>query len=121
MSPVTVCLTCGRKIPRGTSYCHQHTRRNGSTRAWRKVRASVLARDDYTCRYCGQPADTVDHVHPVALGGSSDPANLAAACRSCNGRKGSGVPRIPSSTGAGTLPPSASDPPASGRRFGADR
>ncbi len=30
---------------------------------------------------------TVDHVVPVALGGSDEPSNLAAACDACNGGK----------------------------------
>jgi hypothetical protein len=30
----------------------------------------------------------IDHVVPVALGGSNDPSNLTVACPDCNGRKG---------------------------------
>lgn len=54
------------------------------------IRALVLARDGYVCRYCGTeeaPFD-VDHVHPVALGGSDDPENLCVACVPCNRSKG---------------------------------
>lgn len=41
------------------------------------------------CAYCGESARSeVDHVIPVAAGGSSDRANLAPACRACNGSKG---------------------------------
>ena len=29
----------------------------------------------------------VDHVTPMAMGGSDDPSNLVAACRPCNDRK----------------------------------
>ena len=35
---------------------------------------------------------TVDHVVPVALGGSDDPSNLVAACHDCNMGKGSTGP-----------------------------
>ena len=63
--------------------------RNGSTRAWRKVRARVLARST-VCHLCGRPGSTtVDHVLPYALGGDLlDEANLAPAHETCNKRKG---------------------------------
>ncbi|UGT65285.1 HNH endonuclease [Nocardia gipuzkoensis] len=38
---------------------------------------------------------TVDHVVPVALGGSDDPSNLAAACKDCNAGKTSTSPDAP--------------------------
>lgn len=40
------------------------------------------------CRYCGQAADTADHIIPVRKGGADDASNLVAACRSCNCSKG---------------------------------
>lgn len=40
------------------------------------------------CRYCGQAADTADHIVPVHKGGSDDASNLVAACRTCNCSKG---------------------------------
>jgi hypothetical protein len=52
-----------------------------------KIRADVLARDDYTCWYCPRPADTVDHVIPRTryIGPDVDaPHNLIAACREDN-------------------------------------
>lgn len=54
--------------------------------AWKNVRRVVLVRDLWTCRYCGDPADRVDHVIPAELAPAlhNDPANLVAACRSCN-------------------------------------
>jgi 5-methylcytosine-specific restriction endonuclease McrA len=48
------------------------------------------SRDDFDglCAYgCGSAATTNDHVWPVALGGRSDPGNLAPACVSCNSSK----------------------------------
>ena len=43
------------------------------------------------CHYCGQktaPADlTMDHIVPLARGGSSTKGNLAASCKDCNNRK----------------------------------
>lgn len=58
---------------------HPDDPRNGSTRAWRRLRATILTRDQHLCYLCGQPdADTVDHLVPVYRGGTDDPSNLAA-------------------------------------------
>lgn len=41
------------------------------------------------CVYCGTwQATHVDHVVPVARGGTDDPSNLVSACWSCNSSKG---------------------------------
>lgn len=57
----------------------------------KRVRYEVLRRDSHACRYCGAAAPdvslVVDHVVPVALGGSDDPSNLATACEPCNSGK----------------------------------
>jgi 5-methylcytosine-specific restriction endonuclease McrA len=40
------------------------------------------------CIYCGiSPADTVDHVVPLVLGGTNFEGNLAPCCRKCNSSK----------------------------------
>jgi 5-methylcytosine-specific restriction endonuclease McrA len=63
-------------------------------RRWRLPvsRRGVLARDSYTCQYCGtQPGKaqlTVDHVLPRSQGGDKSWDNLVAACAPCNRRKG---------------------------------
>jgi hypothetical protein len=36
------------------------------------------------CRYCGDPAETVDHIVPWSYGGRDDEDNLTAACAICN-------------------------------------
>ena len=60
------------------------------SRDYKKVRLIVLARDGYVCYYCGQDADTVDHVISIKNGGNPvDPSNLLACCRRCNSAKGS--------------------------------
>jgi 5-methylcytosine-specific restriction endonuclease McrA len=51
-------------------------------------RHGILARDNYSCVYCGKPADTIDHVWPQDKGGKSTWDNCVAACLSCNGKKG---------------------------------
>ena len=57
-----------------------------------KLRFEVFKRDSFTCRYCGDgPPDIVlqvDHVKPVALGGTSEMSNLVTACAPCNFGKG---------------------------------
>lgn len=44
------------------------------------------------CVYCGSSLGrgtlTLDHVLPLALGGTNDPSNIAAACQACNQAKG---------------------------------
>ena len=59
-------------------------RDSGSTWAWRKIRAAVLDRDQWTCHWCSKPAATVDHVIARMDGGSDDPSNLVACCSRCN-------------------------------------
>ena len=52
------------------------------------VTRAVLMANGHRCQYCAKPATTADHIVPSHLGGSDDPANLTAACRSCNATKG---------------------------------
>jgi hypothetical protein len=35
---------------------------------------------------CGAPATEIDHIRPVSIGGTDDPANLRAVCRRHNPR-----------------------------------
>jgi len=51
-------------------------------------RRFILRRDKYTCQYCGDRADTVDHMKPVSKGGLDTPQNCVAACTVCNQVKG---------------------------------
>jgi 5-methylcytosine-specific restriction endonuclease McrA len=62
----------------------------------RKItRRAVLARDSWTCQYCGSTKSglTVDHVIPRSRGGDSTWENIVAACASCNRKKGNRLPR----------------------------
>lgn len=58
----------------------------------KRQRFAVFKRDSFRCQYCGRtPPDVVlevDHVQPVARGGSSDVENLLTACFDCNRGKG---------------------------------
>jgi len=51
-------------------------------------RIRILTRDGFRCAYCGATKETarmeVDHVIPVAAGGTNDDGNLVAACWACN-------------------------------------
>jgi len=78
-------MLCPSSRTMGTQSMGRSARRpNGSTRRWRKIREIILRRDQYTCQYCGQDADTVDHVVPISKGGNDLPDNLVAACARCN-------------------------------------
>ncbi len=39
------------------------------------------------CVYCGKPAVVLDHIIPIALGGTDSPENLVPACNHCNSVK----------------------------------
>lgn len=53
-----------------------------------RLRFEIQKRDGFRCRYCGATPETtalhVDHVVPVAAGGTNDPRNLLTACAGCN-------------------------------------
>jgi 5-methylcytosine-specific restriction endonuclease McrA len=55
------------------------------------VRKYVFERDRYCCPSCGQTNQqtelTIDHIIPLAKGGSNDISNLQTLCRRCNSRK----------------------------------
>jgi 5-methylcytosine-specific restriction endonuclease McrA len=54
---------------------------------------NVHLRDMFTCQFCLQPVPqkqlTLDHVHPISLGGKTNWENIVSACNPCNSRKGS--------------------------------
>jgi len=58
----------------------------------KRTRFDVFKRDKFTCQYCGEKAPDVvlqvDHVHPVAEGGTNEILNLITSCAGCNGGKG---------------------------------
>jgi len=60
----------------------------------RLSRHGVLARDAYTCQYCGTKGKdlTIDHVIPRWKGGGHTWENLVACCRRCNLKKGDRTP-----------------------------
>jgi len=78
---------------------------NAPRRNARWSRRAVLARDGYTCIFCGVKAGeeqrgkilrhadfTIDHIVPRVQGGKSTWGNTACACSRCNHRKGGRTP-----------------------------
>lgn len=59
-------------------------------------RINVLARDNWSCQYCGVRRESHDlqfeHVIPRCQGGKTAWENIVMACRSCNMRKGNKTP-----------------------------
>ncbi|QXC62282.1 HNH endonuclease [Aquihabitans sp. G128] len=47
-------------------------------------RRGVFLRDEHRCQYCGDKAETLDHVVPKSRGGQHCWENVVAACRPCN-------------------------------------
>ena len=75
----------------------KYKRRPTNSANWQRLRAYVLARDNYTCQIkivgiCMAPYGEklsaknlhVDHIKPVSHGGRDVISNLRAACRPCN-------------------------------------
>jgi len=59
-----------------------------------RLSRALLARDNYTCQYCGKRTRplTLDHVLPKTRGGKTTWENLVACCARCNAKKGDRTP-----------------------------
>lgn len=61
----------------------------------KKARFEIFKRDGFTCQYCGAHPPGVllhiDHIHPVAKGGTNEDENLITSCEPCNLGKGAGL------------------------------
>ncbi|OAU97558.1 MULTISPECIES: HNH endonuclease [Moraxella] len=78
---------------------HQSKRNWGQGRGgrpWRRLRAEILARDQYTCRHCGRIGGQleVDHIINTAQGGTDDKSNLQTLCRDCHQTKTQAEARV---------------------------
>jgi 5-methylcytosine-specific restriction endonuclease McrA len=61
--------------------------RIGSVRL-RSKRRTVYARDGYACVRCGSMSNlTLDHIVPIAMGGTNSNRNLQTMCADCNAAK----------------------------------
>jgi len=58
---------------------------------------NVLARDGFTCQYCGRHLSdnsaTIDHVLPLCRDGKHSWKNVVAACKPCNNTKDDRTPK----------------------------
>ena len=90
------CKSCGRVFKDSDfkicPYCgNQLSTRTGRQSIPRKLRHQVFQRDGYRCRECGatnkQTRLHVDHIKPVAKGGTNDLSNLQTLCEACNRAK----------------------------------
>lgn len=86
------CLVCG--TPSAGSYCPAHARNRNLARDLLEL---VANRDGWICQLCGEPVSRIrdrsplspslDHVKPLAQGGTDAPSNLRLAHNGCNARQ----------------------------------
>jgi 5-methylcytosine-specific restriction endonuclease McrA len=99
MAIVRPCLDCGQlwRGSRCPACARAQDRRRGTTAerfgaGWATISRKVIERDGGVCQLslpgCTVVATTADHIISRSQGGDSDPANLRAACRACNSRRG---------------------------------
>jgi 5-methylcytosine-specific restriction endonuclease McrA len=75
----------------------QPQRRRGLSLLAKRAHKKAAIRDcDRRCVYCAVPlcyeTATLDHVHPLSLGGANHAGNLVTACGRCNRLKGDLLP-----------------------------
>ncbi|MBE6509534.1 MAG: hypothetical protein E7Z77_09015 [Methanobrevibacter sp.] len=90
------CKSCGRVFDdlnfKLCPYCGgELATRYGRQPIPRQLRHEVFKRDGYKCRECGAGKDEtsleIDHIVPVAKGGTNNINNLQTLCRECNRMK----------------------------------
>lgn len=78
---------------RGQSRTERFARHREQKRA---IKYAAMRDCGRRCVYCARPLvldnATLDHVHPIAHGGSHSPGNIVAACERCNRLKGDMLP-----------------------------
>lgn len=85
LSQKSRCAACTaiRRRPRDQ---RNNAARGGNGWAWQRTRRAVLERDGYRCVACGAAGVRfeVDHIVPLANGGTNEPVNLRTLCISCH-------------------------------------
>ena len=95
------CVICGKERTIGDSYLHtncdmqlnykskQQRQRDRWEGKRNRIAPLIVDHDGGMCKECGSTNNlTVDHINPIARGGSNDISNLQILCGSCNSRKG---------------------------------
>lgn len=77
------------KSPRGRAWFAGNRFRRRNAPLTEEAMEWLESLEDPLCTYCGEPADTIDHIVPIIKGGDSSRENLTPACRSCNRKKSS--------------------------------
>lgn len=83
-----------KRKPKYKAYASRYFRsyrlanRDKLDRGRKVLRFAILARDNFSCQYCGRKAPDVklqiDHVHPKSRGGKNCADNYKTACADCN-------------------------------------
>lgn len=73
--------------PRGRAWFAANRARRRGVPFTEEAMAWIESLVDPLCTYCGKAADSIDHIVPVRLGGTSDRENLTPACMDCNRKK----------------------------------
>ena len=59
---------------------------------YKETLEALLNKFNFECAYCqAKEKLTIDHIHPVSLGGGDEVSNLQILCRSCNSKKGAKI------------------------------
>lgn len=69
-------------------------RKRTQIRQYQTIFKQLLHKYNFACVLCGEVEQkklAIDHIHPVARGGTDDFNNLQILCKSCNSRKGAKV------------------------------
>jgi hypothetical protein len=89
------CEKCKDMAKRIQRRVHHRNRRRKERKAGQLNRFSIYVRDNWTCGFCGKKVDrtkkaphpqspTIDHIVPLAKGGTNEPTNLQCAHWFCN-------------------------------------
>ena len=84
-----------RNVLKWRAYAHQRTARQYDATGYASPEAieARMSFYGYRCYMCRGAFDQIEHVIPLSRGGTNWPANLRPACRSCNARKHTKLPR----------------------------
>jgi 5-methylcytosine-specific restriction protein A len=85
------CENHGKQHSRQKSRSRLSPSRRGYDAAWRKIRENVLAEEPFCREFAKHQrveiATDVDHIIPLARGGTHDWGNLQPLCEACHSRK----------------------------------